>query len=228
VQDFKETLSDREQQMFEKKLAMNYLIATTGQLTREDLLRESAFDRQLQNAMGIDNWNKFSYQLDESIRQFDIEHGLEADSIYGTLALKKRVLDQEALEYLKGSTPGVFDNIPGGTQAERDRNIFAMRPLWKRYAEGTLAPAQEDYLSALITGYLDPTLNAQGLETRKALPQMALAALQERRERGLTMPIQNAMDMNFEGVASDFFDLRGEKRRRALDRYENRFSNFLP
>ena len=38
--------------------------------------------------------------------------------------LKKRVLDQEALEYLKGSTPGVFDNIPGGTQAERDRNIF--------------------------------------------------------------------------------------------------------
>ena len=228
LQDFKERLSDREQRMFEQKLATNFLMATTGQLTREDLLRESAYDRQLQSAMGIDNWNKFSYQLDESIRQFDIEHGLEADSIYGTLALKKRVLDREALEYLKGSTPGVFDNIPGGTQAERDRNIFAMRPLWKRYAAGTLAPAQEDYLSALITGYLDPALNSQGLETRKALPQMALAALQERRERGLTMPIQNAMDMNFEGVESDFFGLQGDKRRRALDRYENRFSNFLP
>ena len=221
VQDFKEDLSDSEQRMFEKKLAMNYFIATTGQLTREDLLRESAFDRQLQSAMGTDNWNKFSYQLDESIRQFDIEHGLEADSIYGTLALKKRVLDQEALEYLKGSTPGVFDNIPGGTQAERDRNIFAMRPLWKRYAAGTLAPAQEDYLSALITGYLDPSLNAQGLETRKALPQMALAALQERRERGLTMPIQNAMDMNFEGVESDFFGLRGDNIGRALNTIDN-------
>jgi|2_EtaG_2_1085320.scaffolds.fasta_scaffold00788_4 hypothetical protein len=223
VQEFKEKLSDRELRMFEKKLGMNFLMATAGQLTREDLLRESAFDRQLEIAMGTDNWNKFIYQLDESVRQFDIDHGLEADSIYGTLALKKRVLDQEALEYLKGSTPGVFDNIPGGTQAERDRRIFAMRPLWKRYAEGTLAPAQEDYLSALITGYLDPTLNAQGLETRKALPQMALAALRGRKKRGLTMPIQNAMDLKFEDVDPNFFDSNAAEnaaeRKAALDRH---------
>ena len=224
LQAFKEKLSDREQRMFEQKLATNFLMATTGQLTREDLLRESAYDRQLQSAMGIDNWNKFSYQLDENIRQFDIANGLEADSIYGTMALKKRVLDREALEYLQRSTPGVFDDIPGGTQAERDRNIFAMRPLWKRYAEGTLAPAQEDYLSALITGYLDPTLNSQGLETRKALPQMALAALRERGERGLTMPIQSSTDMDFEGVDPNFFNSRDA----ALGAYDNRLLNLIP
>ena len=196
---------------------MNYLMTMTGQLTREDILRESAFDRELQNSMGIDNWNKFSYQLNESIRQFDIDNGLQADSIYGTMALKKRVLDREALEYLQRSTPGVFDNVPGGTQAERDRNIFSMRSLWKRYATGNLAPEQEDYLSALITGYLDPTTNAQGLETRKALPQMALAAIQERGERGLTMPIQNATDMDFSGVNPDFFGYREDKKRRAYE-----------
>ena len=224
LQAFKEKLSDREQRMFEQKLATNFLMATTGQLTREDLLRESAYDRQLQSAMGIDNWNKFSYQLDENIRQFDIANGLEADSIYGTMALKKRVLDREALEYLQRSTPGVFDDIPGGTQAERDRNIFAMRPLWKRYAAGTLAPAQEDYLSALITGYLDPTLNSQGLETRKALPQMALAALRERGERGLTMPIQSSTDMDFEGVDPNFFNSRDA----ALGAYDNRLLNLIP
>jgi hypothetical protein len=227
VQNFRETLSGRDQRMFDKKLAMTYLMTTTGQLTREDLLIQAGLDRELQSAMGIDDWNKFRYQLDESVRQFDTEHGLSADSIYGTLALKNRVFDLEAYEYLQGRTKSVFD-VAGGTQAERDRNIFAMRPLWKRYAEGTLAPAQEDYLSALITGYLDPALNAQGLETRKALPQMQLAALREREKRGLTMPIQSSTDVDFSGVDPDFFSLDKDAKDAALDSYDNRFSNLLP
>ena len=187
------------------------------------MIEQARLDRALRIALGDAEYNKFQTKLAESTRQFDLQYGLESALGLGTLDYKNMVLRQESFQHYLENLGGNSFQSDAATKAERDRDIFADRDLWKSYATGDLSTKDAAYLDAFITEMRTPQVNPQtGLSSTKILPRNAREALRERIKRDLPIPIQNPEDVLWDDVDdTDFFNLRGEKIGRALNTMDN-------